>query len=126
MNKAVDFRTADVDISRLEIFFNKAVCGFFGYCADCAGSENVSLAEYFLGKLMRHRLIISRKVKVNIRLFASAEAEEGFKRNIVAVADIIFTAFGAFFRRKVKSARNFALFYKFKVLSLRASVVRRK
>ena len=124
--KTVYFSTAYVNISCLKILFNKAVCSFFGYCADSTGSEHVTFTENFFGKLVRHGLIVARKVKVDIRLFSASESKKCFKRNVVSVTYVIFAANRAFFRRKVKSAGNFAVFNKFKVLAFGASIVRRQ
>ena len=68
-----------------QYFFNISECGFFSNSTDCSGSENLTLAEKCFGVFMDYRLILARKVKVNIRLFIALKSKECFKRNIMSV-----------------------------------------
>ena len=75
---------------------------------------------------MRPRLILTREVQVNIRHLAAAEAEEGLKRNVKAVLDVLRAAFRAVLIRHIRAAAVAAVGDELAVPALRAAVVRRE
>ena len=70
-------------------------------------------------------LVHAGEVQVDIRLFIAVKAQEGFKRDIVAVHDHGFATDRAFFIRQVKAVHRHAIINPLAVLALGAQVVRR-
>ena len=75
---------------------------------------------------MNSSLHLAREVEVDIGRFVSLEAEEGFKRDFVAVAFHFLAALGAFLNRKVKARAVFAVKEKFAVLTFHTVIMRRE
>ena len=70
-------------------------------------------------------LVHAGEVQVDIRFLIAVKAQEGFKRDIVAVHDHGFAADRAFFIRQVKAVHRHAIINPLTVLALGAQVVRR-
>ena len=124
--QAVDLRRARLDAVFLQIFLDKAEGGLFRQRADGARAEHLRFAEHFDGVAVRPRLILTREVQVNIRHLAAAEAEEGLKRNVKAVLDVLRAAFRAVLIRHIRAAAVAAVGDELAVPALRAAVVRRE
>ena len=73
---------------------------------------------------MYFSLYFTREIKVDIGRFIAVEAEEGFKRDIVAVPYHLSAAVRAGFRCHIETAPVFALEEEFAVFALRAEIMR--
>ena len=99
--KSVLFGTTYNNVSLLKILFNISVCSFISNGSNGTRFENVTVTEKRLCISVSSRLILTGKVKVNIRALVTLEAKEGFERNIVSVTDKVCSAFGTSLNRKV-------------------------
>ena len=75
---------------------------------------------------MRFALIFAGEVEVNIGRFVAVEAEEGFKRNFMPVANHIRAAVRAILFRHIKARAVLVVGVEFGIFALRATVVRRQ
>ena len=73
---------------------------------------------------MGGRLILARKVKVNIRYLVAFKAEEGFKRNIKAVLLHLRAAFWTILVGHIYSDIVFAVFKKYRMFAFGADIMR--
>ena len=108
----------------LLIFFHIADSRFIRYGSDGAGLKHVVLTKERLCVAVRTALIFAGEVEIDIRGFIAVKAEEGLKRNGVAIPVIIRSADRAFFRRQVKPGAIAAVCNKFTMLALRADIMR--
>ena len=86
------------------------VCGLFGNRTCGSRLEHVLASEKCLGVFMSGGLILAREVEVDIGLLIAVEAEEGLKRDIVAVAVHRLAAIRADGIRHVASGASDVLF----------------
>ena len=86
---------------------------------DGSRAEYIFRAENLLDELMRHRLIFTGEVQIDIRLFITFESKKDFKRNVVSFFYIRRTAHRADLIRQIYAAVRFVIFRKFTVLAVR-------
>ena len=82
-----------------------------GQRADCPGAESLSFAEDNLRVSMGPALVLSREVKVDIRLFVALESKECLERDIESVLCQRFPADRAFFVRHITAGHTRKLLY---------------
>ena len=124
-SKAVLLRLRCGYTALLKILLDIAVGGLFRQRTDRSGAENVIGAEKHFGIFMRLRLIFAREIKVDIgRFFVAGEAEEGFERDIKALALHLCAAFGTVLFGHIRAAAVGAVGYELAVTALWADVVR--
>ena len=126
LNKTFHFSRRNCDSLFFHPFFNKSECSFIGESADCSCFENMGFTEKLFGIAVGIELIFAREVKVDIRLFVTVEAKEGFKRNIMAVTVHGFSAHGTILRRHIVTRTVFAYIEKFTVLAILTYIVGNK
>ena len=124
-NKAVFLGAVDGLAALLEVFFDVAVGGLILQTGDRARLEHVFLAEQFLGVAVDVGLIHAREVQVNIRLLVAVEAEEGLKRDVVALDDHRLAADRASLVGQVEAVKVYAVVDPLAVLAVGAQIVRR-
>ena len=124
--KAVHLRLRQGLAALLEILEHIAIGRLFSQRADRAGAEHVAFSKQNLRVLMCVRLILRRKVQINVRDLVSLEAQKRFKRDVIAVPDQRNPAVRTEFLRKIKAAVVSFVFMEFVIMALIAPVMRRK
>ena len=124
-DKAVFLGAVDGLAALLEVFFDVAVSGLILQTGDRARLEHVFLAEQLLGVAVDVGLIHAREVQVNIRLLVAVEAEEGLKRDVVALDDHRLAADRASLVGQVEAVKVYAVVDPLAVLAVGAQIVRR-
>ena len=93
--KAVFLRAGALNAALLHVLFDIAERSFLGNRADGARSEHMVVSEDLAGVPVDARLILARKVQVDIRHLVSLKAEEGLERNVEALFGERLAAFRA-------------------------------
>ena len=94
-NKAFCLAFVKAHALLLTIPLDVAVDRLILQAGNCACTEGMPFAEHFLHVLMRNRLIFTGKVQVDIGRFIPLEAQEHFKRDLVAEFFVFRAAHGA-------------------------------
>ena len=123
--QAVFLSTVHGFATLFQIFFHITVSRFILQAGYSARLEHIFLAEQLLRIAVNVGLVHAGEVQVDIRLLIAVKAQEGFKRDIVAVHDHGFAADRAFFIRQVKAVHRHSIINPLAVLALGAQVVRR-
>ena len=95
---------------------------------NCSGFKCLAFSEDNLRITMRIRLIFTREVKVNIRLFISFKSKERFKRNIKSFFIHLCPTLRAYFIRHIASGHTTEFFnfrrIKITVFTFRTQIMR--
>ena len=124
--KSVGFSVVYASFTLFKVFFNEAESCFIGNGTYRTRFKNVGNAEKLFGVSVGVELIFARKVKVDIGRFVALEAEEGFKRNVVAVSNHRNTAMRTVLWRQIKAGADLTVEEKLTVLTLLAKIERCK
>lgn len=122
--EAVDLRLAVIQPPLLHIPADIAERGLIRHGGDGTSLEHVIAAEQRFGVFMRAGLVFTREVQIDIRRLIAVEAEEGFKRNLVAVPAERLPAHRAVFIRQIEAGTDRPIREKFVILALFADVMR--
>lgn len=90
----------------LKILHDISVNRLVGKSADCPRTKNVFGAEKLFRIFMYPSLYLSGKVQVDIGRFVPIKTEEGFKRYIVTVSPQLFSAYGTYSIRQIKTGTD--------------------
>ena len=120
--KAVFLRAGALNAALLHVLFDITERGFFGNRADGARSEHMVVSEDLAGVPVNARLILARKVQVNIRHLVALKAEEGLERNVEALFGERLAAFRADLIGQIDTARVFLV--PLEIFVVRTQIVR--
>ena len=126
LRQAVHLGVAGRQAALLEILAHEAEGRLVREGTDRARAEHLRLAEHLDGVAVGARLILTRKVQVDIGHLAAAVAEERLERNVEPVLDVLRPALRADLIRHIRAAAVAAVGDELRVLALRAAVVRRE
>ena len=125
LGKAVHLGAPQVLFGIPFVRLHEPVGRLISYSPNRSGPVHVIRPEEDLHVVVRNRLVVPGEVQVDIRHLISLKAQEGFKRNILAVLHQGRPAFRTITVFQVVPGTVFSLGIKLSPLALRATVVRR-
>ena len=123
-NKTLYFRLCGVYLVFIKIFAHIAVCRLARNGTYSTRAENVFRTEKLFSVFMYLALHFAREIQVDIRRFLAVKSEECLKRYIVPVALERRSATRAVFIGQVKTRTDGAVGEEFRILAMRAIVMR--
>ena len=124
--QSVKFKSVNSNITLFKILGNITICRFILYRSYRSRFEYIFRPENFFNIFLSFSLIFTCKIKVNVGLLVCFKSQEGFKWYRESFLVIRRSAFGTHLVGHIHTAIIFLLVSPFKMLALRAKIMRRQ